>query len=46
LISGLQMLSLPSDTWLRLIIWLAVGLLIYFTYGRKHSTLQQLQIKR
>ena len=45
LISGLQMLSLPGDTWLRLIIWLAVGLLIYFTYGRKHSTLQQKRIE-
>ncbi|MCL1466240.1 amino acid permease [Argonema galeatum] len=41
LISGLQMLSLPRDTWLRLILWLAVGLLIYFTYGRKHSKLLQ-----
>jgi len=41
LISALQMLSLPRDTWLRLILWLAVGLLIYFTYGRKHSKLLQ-----
>lgn len=46
LISGLQMLSLPGDTWLRLIIWLAVGLLIYFTYGRKHSTLQQQKLEQ
>ncbi|MBF8295399.1 MAG: amino acid/polyamine/organocation transporter, superfamily [Bacteroidetes bacterium] len=36
-ISGLLMLSLPFDTWLRLIIWLAVGLIIYFAYGRNHS---------
>lgn len=37
LISGLLMLSLPRDTWLRLIIWLIVGLAIYFGYGRYHS---------
>lgn len=40
-ISAVQMFSLPLDTWLRLIAWLAVGLLIYFTYGRKHSKLVQ-----
>ncbi len=35
-----QMLALPGDTWLRLFVWLAIGLIIYFTYGRKHSTVQ------
>jgi APA family basic amino acid/polyamine antiporter len=34
------MASLPLDTWLRLIIWMALGLLIYFVYGRKHSKLR------
>ena len=29
--------SLPFDTWLRLIIWLVIGLAIYFGYGRHHS---------
>ncbi len=35
-----QMLFLPLDTWLRLIIWLAIGLIVYFTYGIKNSRLR------
>lgn len=34
-----QMASLPWDTWLRLIIWMVIGLVIYFTYSRKKSKL-------
>ncbi len=41
LISAVQMFSLSFGTWLRLIAWLAIGLLIYFTYGRKNSKLNQ-----
>jgi amino acid transporter len=33
------MLFLPIDTWLRLVIWLAIGMVIYFTYSRRHSLL-------
>ena len=31
------MFGLPLDTWIRLAVWLAIGLAIYFTYGAKHS---------
>jgi APA family basic amino acid/polyamine antiporter len=33
----LLMLSLPAQNWYRLIVWLALGLTIYFLYGRRHS---------
>jgi len=33
------MASLPPETWLRLFVWLAVGLSIYLFYGRHHSHL-------
>ncbi len=35
----LLMLSLPAANWLRLFIWLCLGLCIYFFYGRHHSLL-------
>ena len=34
-----QMAGLPLGTWLRLIIWMAIGLCVYFGYGRHHSKL-------
>jgi APA family basic amino acid/polyamine antiporter len=36
-ICGLLMFSLPSENWLRLIVWLGLGFMIYFVYGRHHS---------
>jgi basic amino acid/polyamine antiporter, APA family len=34
------MSGLPVDTWARLIIWMLIGLVIYFVYGRRHSKVQ------
>jgi basic amino acid/polyamine antiporter, APA family len=36
------MASLPLDTWLRLVVWLVVGMVIYFTYSRHHSRVQSI----
>ncbi len=33
------MLSLPAENWIRLVVWLFIGFVIYFFYGRKHSLL-------
>jgi APA family basic amino acid/polyamine antiporter len=35
------MFSLPSENWIRLFVWLIIGLVIYFLYGRKHSVMAQ-----
>lgn len=40
IVSFLLMAMLPWDTWLRLIAWLAIGLVIYFVYSRKKSSLR------
>src|SRR3989449_3563338 len=37
----LLMFSLPAENWYRLIIWLLVGFVIYFLYGRRHSVMSQ-----
>lgn len=37
----LMMISLPLETWLRLFIWLAIGIIIYFFYGKKNSKLRK-----
>jgi APA family basic amino acid/polyamine antiporter len=33
------MTGLPKDTWIRLIVWLVIGLAIYFLYSHRHSKL-------
>jgi APA family basic amino acid/polyamine antiporter len=35
------MLSLPLETWGRFVVWLVIGLCIYFLYGRRHSKLRR-----
>jgi APA family basic amino acid/polyamine antiporter len=41
IISAYMMYSLATATWIRLFVWLAIGLVIYFTYSRHHSKVQQ-----
>jgi APA family basic amino acid/polyamine antiporter len=31
------MMSLPLETWIRFFVWLALGLAIYFLYGKRKS---------
>jgi APA family basic amino acid/polyamine antiporter len=40
-ISFTMILFLAPITWIRLGVWLAIGMLIYFFYGRKHSRVQR-----
>jgi basic amino acid/polyamine antiporter, APA family len=35
------MLNLTGLTWIRFLIWMAIGVVIYFLYGRRHSILGQ-----
>jgi len=44
LFSGTLIVSLSYWTQLRLLVWLVIGLAIYFSYGRKHSKVQALNI--
>ena len=41
-ISLALMAALPLATWVRLFVWLALGMAIYFGYGRYHSHVQRL----
>jgi len=38
---GYLMYGLPIDTWARLIVWMALGLVIYFVFGRRNSLVQK-----
>jgi APA family basic amino acid/polyamine antiporter len=40
-LAGYLMTRLPATTWWRFAIWLVIGLVVYFTYGIRHSRLRQ-----
>ena len=31
------MITLPADTWIRLVVWMAIGMTIYFLYAKRHT---------
>jgi basic amino acid/polyamine antiporter, APA family len=35
------MLNLPAETWVRFAVWMALGMIIYFAYGRTHSRMSK-----
>jgi APA family basic amino acid/polyamine antiporter len=41
--NGYMMYKLGVWNWIRLVVWLAIGLVVYFTYSVKHSRVQALQ---
>jgi APA family basic amino acid/polyamine antiporter len=46
LVSFALMAGLPWPTWERLIIWMAIGMVIYFGYGYRHSFLRHPEIAK
>jgi APA family basic amino acid/polyamine antiporter len=42
LISLALMAALPIATWIRLAVWLVIGMAIYFGYGKNHSKVQKM----
>ncbi|MDD5541704.1 MAG: amino acid permease [Acidobacteriia bacterium] len=43
--NGFMMYTLGWINWTRLIVWLIIGLIIYFSYSRKHSRVRNLSVK-
>jgi APA family basic amino acid/polyamine antiporter len=46
LVCSYLMYGLPPDTWIRLLVWLVLGLVIYFAYGKSHSRVGQMDAAR
>jgi APA family basic amino acid/polyamine antiporter len=40
LLCGYLIATLPPETWIRFVVWLVIGLIIYSTYSRRHSRLR------
>jgi basic amino acid/polyamine antiporter, APA family len=40
IVCGAMIYGLGWTNWMRLLVWLAIGLVIYFTYGRQHSRIE------
>jgi len=40
-VCGAMIYGLGKDTWLRLVVWLVIGMFIYFGYSRSHSRLNK-----
>ncbi|GIP47566.1 amino acid transporter [Paenibacillus sp. J53TS2] len=38
---GYLLISLPAVTWIAFLIWMVIGLIVYFAYGYKHSELSK-----
>jgi APA family basic amino acid/polyamine antiporter len=43
-VCGFLMTGLPIESWERLIIWMGLGIIFYFLYGKKHSKLRKEQL--
>src|SRR5215469_3173951 len=43
-VSLAMMIALPPDTWIRLVVWLIIGLIVYFSYARHHSKVQRANV--